>query len=143
MRTTSSGWWKNPHMLGRTLSLRVVAPTVFVSLLLLASCTGVALYLFWQQSTTAEIYGENVGSRRVAHDLEIALNELLLNDLRAVLQSASTPRPKQGSPVTQLHTRVNKLLAEARSLADKPRESELVDQLEWSFQNYLEAWAKG
>jgi two-component system, NtrC family, sensor histidine kinase HydH len=130
-------------MLRRTLSLRVVGPTMFVSFLLLASCTGVAVYVFHQQTTTAQVYGENVGSRGVAHDLEVALNELLRLDLRAVLQSATSNEPGQVDPVTEQHSRITKLLADARAHADKPTESDLVGQLEQSFRNYLEIWTAG
>lgn len=126
-------------MLKRTLSFRVVGPTVFVSLLLLGSCTGVAVYLHRQQRGSAERYGENVGSRRVAHELEVALNEMLLSELRAVLHPATDRSQTNAERISELYERIDGLLGEAQDLADKPTERELVAKLVESFRGYTEA----
>ena len=76
-------------MLQQNVFFRVVAPTVLVSLLLLASCTMVSVYLYRQQWVTAQEYREDVDSRAVAHSLE-----LTLRDLAGLLDSAA-PEPQR------------------------------------------------
>jgi signal transduction histidine kinase len=109
------------------LALRVVGPTVLVSLLLLGLCVAAAVYLYGQQATSAAILGENVSSNQVAHDLEATLQDL---------QAALGDRDAQ---LGALHRRAREQLDAARRLADKPRELELVDELEARFRHYLEA----
>src|SRR5712691_4345936 len=64
-------------MLQRNLLLRVAGPTVLVSVLLLGLCTATAVYLYRQQATTAQILDENVVSRKIDHELETAMNDLI------------------------------------------------------------------
>src|SRR5262245_39971456 len=96
--------WKN------NLSLRVAAPTVLVSGLLLAFCVAAVAILYSQQATSAAILGENVNSAQVAHDLENTLYDLvsLLRD--------------RNEQVGALHKRIRQQLAQAGQLADKAAE---------------------
>ena len=64
-------------MLQHNLLLRVAGPTVLVSVLLLGLCTATAVYLYRQQATTAQILDENVVSRKIDHELETAMNDLI------------------------------------------------------------------
>ena len=63
--------WKN------SLSLRVAAPTVLVSGLLLAFCIAAVVFLYVQQAESARTLGENVSSAQNAHDLENTLYDLV------------------------------------------------------------------
>jgi signal transduction histidine kinase len=113
------------------LPLRVVAPTLFVSLLLVSLCTLAAVYLYRQQSNTALAVGENVESRRIAEDLRVTLI-----DLAAFVRGG-------GKRVGDLDARVREGLARAEKYADKPMERELVEKLRSSFLDYQSHWDAG
>src|SRR6516162_7518435 len=115
-------------MLNRSLFVRVVGPTVFVSLLLIVLCSVTALYLYRQQTHTANIVDENVGSRAAATELEIRLKDLLL-----VLRVAANNLAGASSQVEALQGQIQSALDEARSFADKDEEKRLVGQLEAAF----------
>src|SRR5271166_3670007 len=104
-----------------SLSLRVAAPTVLVSGLLLAFCAAAVVFLYFQQATSATILGENVSSVQVAHDLENTLYDLvsLLHD--------------HNEQVSALHKRIRQQLVLANHWADKAEEKRLVGQMEESF----------
>ena len=110
------------------LPLRVAGPTILLSLLLLGLCIAAAAYLYGQQTTSADILGENVSSTQVARDLQNTLADLLL-----LLKGRS-------EQVDVLHDRIHTQLAEARRLADKEEEARLVGQLQESFAHYMERW---
>jgi signal transduction histidine kinase len=117
--------WKN------NLWLRVAAPTVLVSMLLLAMCVAAVIFLYFQQATSATNLGENVSSAQVAHDLEITLYDLvsLLRD--------------RNENVSALHKRIRQQLGQADHFADKEEEKRLVGEMENSFQRYLKEWEAG
>src|SRR2546428_14165931 len=93
-------------MLKNSVFLRVAAPTILVSVLLLASCTVVAVHLHGQQKLSARIYGENVRSREVAHDLEVSLKDLML----VIEKTRQNPSAAAGQ-VETLHTRIREAIA--------------------------------
>jgi len=111
-----------------SLSLRVAAPTVLVSGLLLVFCIAAVLLLYWEQATSAANLGENVSSAQVAHNLENTLY---------ILISFLHDRNEQ---VGALHSRIRQQLKEARHWADKEEEKKLVSQMEDSYQHYLALW---
>jgi two-component system, NtrC family, sensor histidine kinase HydH len=111
--------WKN------SLSLRVAAPTVLVSGLLLAFCIAAVVFLYSQQATSAGILSENVSSAHVAHNLEITLTDLL-----------SLPH-LPNEQVSPLHKTIRQELDQASLLADKQEEKELVSKMEESYQRYI------
>src|SRR5215472_3641931 len=113
----------------RNLPLRVAGPTVFVSLLLLGLCTATAVYLYRQQATTAQILEENVVSRKIDHDLETAVGDLI------------AVHPDGSNQVIALHGRIRALLAQVRELTAGEEERSLVRQLEHSFTRYHQHWA--
>jgi signal transduction histidine kinase len=116
--------------LWRHLSLRVVGPTLFVSLLLLSFCTLAAVYLYQAQATTASAVGENIDSRRIADELEVMVRDLI---------AVGGGREQAGA----LHQRIADQLNLAEKYADKPAERELVDQVRASFGRYQRAWRGG
>jgi two-component system, NtrC family, sensor histidine kinase HydH len=118
-------------MPGRFYQLRIVAPTVLTSLLLLAVCAVAAIYLYLQQSATARELGENIGSRQAASSLEETVRDL------AALHRAG------GAGVEALHRRINDHLREIEGFADKPKEQALVPQLRDAYASYLSAWQSG
>lgn len=124
-------------MSDRNVFVRVVGPTVFVSLLLIGLGSVTAVYLYQQQTTTADIVAENLRSRAAATELEITLKDLLL-----VLGAAASNPAAASDQVEALHKKIKELLRDARELADKDEESRLVGHLEVGFQGYLEAWRK-
>jgi signal transduction histidine kinase len=114
-------------MTGRNY-LRVVGPVALSSLLLLGLCTAMAVYLYQQQSSTAETLGENIGSRRAAVNLEQSLTDLI------ALHHGHVGR------VDPLHEQVRDQLAAIRELADKDEEKFYAAQLGTQFEHYLELW---
>jgi len=112
----------------RNLPLRVAGPTVFVSLLLLGLCIATAAHLYRQQATTAQILEENIVSRKIDHDLETAVDDLIAG------------HRDRSDQVDALHDRIRALLAQARELAAEEEERSLVSQLEHSFTRYRQRW---
>jgi two-component system sensor histidine kinase HydH len=98
------------------------------SALLLASSVAVAFYLNSQQSETAEILGENIGSRRAAANLRE-----ILTDLVALHQSGVTDLKAR-------HDQAKEDLNEIKKMADKDTEKILAKQLTESFGVYLTLW---
>ena len=121
-RFTALSMWKS------SLSLRVAAPTVLVSGLLLAFCIAAVVFLYLEQYSSASILGENVKSAQIAHNLE--------NTLYDLVSLLHEDNPQAGA----LHKRVQQQLGEAGIWADKAEERKLVNQMEESFQQYLILW---
>ena len=67
-------------MLTRRLSLKLLAPTVLVSLLLVGTCVAGVLYLNWLHVTSSRIHTENVESTQAAAQLETTVVYLLSPD---------------------------------------------------------------
>jgi signal transduction histidine kinase len=120
----ASSMWKN------SLSLRVAAPTVLVSVLLLAFCIAAVVFLYLEQASSAANLGENVTSAQVAYNLENTLA-----DLEVLLHAGN-------EQVGALHGRIRQQLDQARRWADKEQEIQLVSQLEDSYRRYLTLWEK-
>jgi two-component system, NtrC family, sensor histidine kinase HydH len=110
------------------LPLRVAGPTVFVSVLLLGLCTATAVYLYRQQATTAQILEENVVGRKIDHDLETAVADLI------------TAHRDGSDQVEALHERIRARLAQVQELTAEEEERSLVRQLEHSFTRYHQRW---
>ena len=109
---------------------RLLLTTLLFSVLLLALCGTLAVWLSRQQSRTAEILGENIGSRRAAAKLEETLIELILH--------------QRGSrDLEALQERAEDHLREINLFADKTEERRLVKQLTVGFRDYQEKWTAG
>src|SRR5919108_1855298 len=115
-------------MLQRHLLLHVAGPTVLVSLLLLGLCTATAVYLYRQQATTARLLDEHVVSRKVDHELENAIADLIAAH-------------GDGSDMVEvLHQRIRTLLTDIQAVAYTAEERSLVRQLVHSFTRYRQGW---
>jgi two-component system, NtrC family, sensor histidine kinase HydH len=115
-------------MLQRHLLLRVAGPTVLVSILLLGLCTATAVYLYRQQATTAHMLDEHVVSRKIDHELETAITDLIAGH-------------RDGSNmVDALHERIHTLLTDIQAVAHTEEERRLVRQLVHNFTRYRQGW---
>src|SRR5713101_2043604 len=115
-------------MLQRHLLLRVAGPTVRVSLVRLGLCTATAVYLYRQQATTAHMLDEHVVSRKIDHELETAIDELIAMH-------------RDGSDmVDALHERIRTLLTDIQAVAHTAEERRLVRLLVHSFTRYRQGW---
>ena len=115
-------------MLHRNFLLHVAGPTVLVSVILLGLCTATAVYLYRQQATTAQSLDENIVIRKIDHELETAMNDLI-----------AVPRDS-GHQVEALHERIHTLLVHAQEVAGTDEERSPVRQLAHSFTRYRQRW---
>jgi signal transduction histidine kinase len=103
-------------------ALRLLAPTVLVSLILVAACTFGALYLDHLHISATEVLSENEKSTRVAQDL-LTTTRNLLHVLR---------RPQEPNLVAQAWAQdeeIHAQLQQARDLANHEDERHLVEQI--------------
>jgi len=104
---------------------RIFAPTALMSMALAILCTSGAIYLYRQQTHSAEVLGENIGSRRAAGDLEEAVQDVMALHRNKVAQ------------VEPILERVREHLSKIASYADKPAEKELTGQIAAAFDKYV------
>lgn len=109
---------------------RLLLAAILSSLLVLGLCGTVAVFVTWEQSRTADVLRENIGSRRAAVNLQEVLAALATLHLRGV------------NEVTPLHERAEGHLTDIERLADKDQEREFVQGIADSFRQYLSLWAK-
>lgn len=107
---------------------RFLLASILSSLLVLVLCGSVAVFLAWEQSRTASILEENLGSRRAAADLEAVLATLIVLHQRGVEDVAS------------VHERAAHRLADIEQFADKDAERDLVRRVTASYQRYRTLW---
>src|SRR5262245_33686118 len=115
-------------MLQRYLLLRVAGPTVLVSLLLVGLCTATAVYLYRQQATTAHMLDEHVVSRKIDHELETTIADLI------------TVHRDGSDQVEALQERMRTLLTDIQAVVHTEEERTLVRQLVHSFTRYRQGW---
>jgi two-component system sensor histidine kinase HydH len=108
---------------GRLLFVSVVS-----SVSLLVACGVLAGYLYLDQSRTADLLSEDIGSRGAAINVEATLNNLVSLHNQGVVA------------VEPLHDQVGLDLAEVERFANKTRERELAEQLRYEFDEYLRMW---
>jgi two-component system, NtrC family, sensor histidine kinase HydH len=120
-------------MLTRRLSLRLFAPTVLLTLLLVGTCIVVALYLNQLHVNVAEDLRENFDSMQAAHDLETTVRELinLLREERVRAQNAQ---------VTGRLARLKSELAKSKDLANRKPEQELVAAISHGVEDFDRRW---
>jgi two-component system, NtrC family, sensor histidine kinase HydH len=109
---------------------RYLLPIVLSGLVSFALCAAVAVFLFQEQSSSAEALGENIASHQAASALEESLAALI-----TVLQT----RP-EGVPA--LNDRAAEHIAGARAFADHADEQAMVDRLEDGFARYQAIWSQ-
>src|SRR5690242_16150492 len=108
---------------------RILWASVLASLLVLGLCGTVAVLLTSEQSRTADVLEENIGSRRAAASLE------------EVLAALADLHQRGLDAVAPLHERAEGHLTDAERYADKATESELVGRIAASYRQYLALWA--
>lgn len=111
---------------GRLLALSGVS-----SLLVLAVSGTVAVALYLDQSRTAEVLSEDIGSRGAAINLDATLDNLITLHASGV------------GAVEPLHEQVDADLREIERFADKDQEKGLVERVKASFTEYRQRWAGG
>jgi signal transduction histidine kinase len=122
-------------VLTRPLSLKLLAPTVLVSLLLVGTCIAGALYLNRLHVDLSRELSENVTSTIAASNLEMTVRDLVK------WLGGDHPDPQaREQEVRAYEQRVRSLLAKSRDLANWPREEELVEQASRQFDTHLGHW---
>ena len=119
----------------RRLALKLLAPMVLVSLLLVAACIAGALYLNQLHAKLSDVLSENIDSTVAARDLQTAVADLL-----------EALRGDHGDPgavterLDQLNTLVRERLQRTRDLANLDREKELTRQIGDALDKYNQQW---
>jgi signal transduction histidine kinase len=115
-------------MLSKNLFIRITAPTVLVSLLLLGLSLATGVYLSHLQTERSARWREDFISHRIADQLEVTLRLLaqLLHD--------------NSIRVQRLHEHIDILLDKASAFADHEEEKQLVAQMKVSYAEYLHCW---
>jgi two-component system sensor histidine kinase HydH len=109
----------------RTYPARLLWSAIFSSALLAGLCAAVAAYLAREQARTADVLGENIGSRHAVSSLEETLTDLVALHERGVRE------------VAPLRERVDFHLSEIDHYANSPRERELAAAIATSYRGYL------
>lgn len=117
-----------PAMSRHRSLLSFAGPSLVVSFVLFGMCIVAGIYLYVQQSMMIETLGEDVESRRHAHDLETNLKAM------------STSISKNQESIEELHEEAERALAECNEHANRRRERELVGRLNASFNRFTEMW---
>jgi signal transduction histidine kinase len=103
-------------------ALRLLAPTVLVSVILVAACTFGALYLDHLRVSAAEVLAENQESTRAAENLRNSTESLI----RVLRSHQDRGLAKQAR---ELDRTIHDRLAQARNLANLERERDLVQRI--------------
>jgi two-component system sensor histidine kinase HydH len=123
-------------VLFRRLSLKLLAPTVLVSVLLVVTCVLVALYLNQLHVDVARDLRENFASMRAADDLETTVREFI-NLLRG------KPRdPEKLAQQVEAYYRSlrEELLPASERLANLDREKVLVQEIRAGLDEFEKRW---
>jgi signal transduction histidine kinase len=123
-------------VLTRHISFKLLAPTVLVSLMLVAACLAGALYLNQLNVSGSRVHTENIDSTVAAANLATTIDELL-----HALPAEAGDLPKLAAQFTEKHQQLRRQLEEVKRLADKPDEQQLVAQIEPEVEKYFRAWA--
>lgn len=116
------------------LVLRLIAPTIAVSVLLLVLGGTAAWYMHRLQYDASQLLEVNVTKVRAAGELAIVSHELG-NRLREFL---ITGDPANLDQAAELHGVADRWISEAESLADSPQERELVSSIRQGYDRYFQ-----
>ncbi len=119
-------------MLTRHISFKLLAPTVLVSLMLVAACLAGALYLNQLNVSVSQVHTENINSTVAAANLATTIDELL-----HALQADEGDPSKSAALFTEKHQQVRRQLEDVKRLANLPKEQELVTQIEEGIDQYF------
>ncbi len=122
-------------MLTRRLSLKLLAPTVLVSLLLVAACTAGAFFLNRLHLNASAGLRENVGSMQAAAHLEKIARELV-----GLLRDSDGDPKSHISRIERLNSRLRPLLEESEKLANLQPEQQCVAEIAAGVDSYLDEW---
>ena len=122
-------------MLTRHLAVKLLAPTVLVSLLLVAACASGALYLSRLHVDISGVLSEHIDSTLAAWNLQTAIADLITT-LRADHDHPRTTTRR----LVELNGLVRDRLQDARKLANLDRERELTDQIGAALNDYFAEW---
>src|SRR5262249_56618776 len=112
---------RGPHVLTRRLSLKLLAPTVLVSLTLVATCSGGVLYVSHLHLDIARVFKEHVDSTLAAQELEATVKEMV-----RLLQDDRSPPEAKAELLEARHRLARAQLEGVWALANLERERELV-----------------
>jgi two-component system sensor histidine kinase HydH len=119
----------------RPLAIKLLAPTVLVSLALVVACIFGALSLNYLHGNLSKELTENIESTRAAQHLETITEEL------SRLLGASHDRPAElAQHIDKLNQDARIPLNQASALANLEDEKRLVPEIERGFSEYLQGW---
>ncbi|MBX9681239.1 MAG: hypothetical protein K2X38_20985 [Gemmataceae bacterium] len=110
----------------RSLSFRLLAPSVFVGLLLLGGSVLSLRYLYLLQSTSARMLAENVVSLEAAQELEIHVRQLRFHNLLYLLD----PQAERLTKIGEDEASFEQALQAAKAASTSDEELRLVEQIE-------------
>lgn len=118
---------------GTRLTVRMMAPLIGVSVLLLTLGSVAAWYVHELQDTSSDLLVVNVGSVRAAEELEIGLREVrtLLNKF------LRTRDPAKLTECAQLRRETERWLIEAETLSTTARETELMSAARQGYERFF------
>jgi signal transduction histidine kinase len=122
-------------VLTRHIALKLLAPTVLVSLMLVAACLAGALYLNQLNVSVSSVHTENIASTVAAANLWTTIDESL-----HIVQTDSADLTKMAALLAENHQQVRRQVEEVKRLANLPREQELVGSIESDLDGYFRAW---
>jgi signal transduction histidine kinase len=122
-------------MLTRRLDLRMLAPTLLVSFILVLVCFFGVRYLNSLHIDISVVLAENVQSTQAATRLETTTNELI----RLLTTSPSGHPARDAQIVAQNHV-ARDLLQQVENLANLDQEKELVPKIANGLDQYLRGW---
>jgi signal transduction histidine kinase len=117
------------------LSVRLLAPTLLVSMALVGACTFAVLHLNALHVNVARDLSENVQSTLVASLLETTTTKLV-----GLLRSDHSRPQRLLEQVEVLNQEARDQLQEASDLANLPDEQRLVDRLREGLETYFRRW---
>jgi signal transduction histidine kinase len=109
----------------RPLPLRLLAPTVLVSLVLVVASASAALYLRWLHVDVSRVLAENVESTLAAKDLQLTVKEMMEQ-----LRGPGSGDPRTSPELTRRVERAREQLERTRQLANHEEERQLVTEIQ-------------
>jgi signal transduction histidine kinase len=117
------------------LAVRLLAPTVLVSVGLMVACTAAVVYLNYLHVNVARDLTENVQSTQAAARLEATTERMI-----ELLRGNAADRAALIKQVQELNSEAQRFLDEAIALANLEREQVLVGQIRAGLDEYLAHW---
>jgi signal transduction histidine kinase len=124
-------------VLTRRLALKLLAPTVLVSLLLVAACVSGALYLGQLHVDVSGVLSEHIDSTLAAWNLQTTVGDLI-----ATLRGGHDDPAAVTRRLEELNGLFKDRLQKARDLANLDRERELTGRIKAARDDYMTEWEK-